>query len=559
MISEMDIRNNQIDDPPETEASSTTSLAAKKNVAIQYLQNRSIPFLDTNHADWATETTAYNIRLPATPCLVVYAQTAQQVQDVVACGVAAALKISARCGGHSYASLGLGGDHDHLVVDLTRMNSITIDPHTNIATIGAGARLGHIATTLYHEGGGRRAISHGSCPAVGLSGHLLHGGYGWASHNKGLALDWMVGADVVLANGTRVACSQSENADLFWALRGAGSNFGIVTSYRLDTFAAPRQSVPYHVALDWQTEEQKLDGVRALVEFARTIPTELNMRCTYKSNLYSSPILPTHSLTKPVVFCIFGPKRENGVKGQVSMKLVAMRKVITEIIYLNLVSAHSGGGHSFDGVYYGSVDDLSSTLAPLLHKTGGTLDAKPGTWIEGLEYYAERNSLEVPQPYNDHGNFYATSLTLKDLSGDSLANFIRYWHTTALEFPQGGWFLQVDLHGGPTSSVSAVDNTATAYAHRDKAFLIQFYHYVDNGKPYPPEGISLLKGWIKATAEPLRERDWGMYINYVDSELDRNTAERLYYGDNLERLKMLKHRYDPTEVFYYPQSIAPSR
>lgn len=223
------------------------------------------------------------------------------------------------------------------------------------------------------------------------------------------------------------------------------------------------------------------------------------------------------------------------------------------------MGAFVSGGHSFEGVYYGSAEDLATILAPLLKKTGGILAAKEGTWLHGLEYYAERNSLVIPDPYIEHGNFYATNLTLQDLAGESLNNFVLYWHTKAIDFHPGGWFFQLDLHGGPTSSISSVPNSSTAYAHRDKRFLIQLYHYADNEKPYPLEAISLLKAWIKTTTKPLQNGEWGMYINYVDSEVDQGTAEKLYYGENLQRLRELKKRYDPTQVFYYPQSISPAK
>lgn len=264
----------------------TCAVASKKTAAIRYLQRLSIPFIDEASTEWSDETTAYNLRLPAVPLLIVYANTPKQVQDAVACGVQAGLKVSARCGNHSYTSLGLGGEDDHLVVDLTPMNSVNVDDKTNIATVEAGARLGHVAHELLRQGG--RAIAHGSCPGVGIAGHMLHGGYGWASHNKGLALDWMIGAHVVLANGTRVHCSAIENSDLFWALRGAGSNFGIVTSFELNTFEAPLISTPFKVPLSWHTEKEKAEGVRTLVEFARIAPAELNMRRTY--NPCTSPV-----------------------------------------------------------------------------------------------------------------------------------------------------------------------------------------------------------------------------------------------------------------------------
>lgn len=174
------------------------------------------------------------------------------------------------------------------MVDLTHMNSVTVDKNTKIATVEAGARLGHVASELLRQGG--RAIAHGSCPGVGIAGHILHGGYGWASHNKGLTLDLMLGAHIVLANGTHVHCSAAENADLFWAIRGAGSNFGIVTSFELKTFETPIISTPFKVPLDWYTENEKIEGVKALVQFARTMPAELNMRCAYDLTPYQTTV-----------------------------------------------------------------------------------------------------------------------------------------------------------------------------------------------------------------------------------------------------------------------------
>jgi hypothetical protein len=217
---------------------------------------------------------------------------------------------------------------------------------------------------------------------------------------------------------------------------------------------------------------------------------------------------------------------------------------------------HDSGDHGLDGVYYGHMRELHKILGPLFEKSGGALSAQPGTWIQGLEYYAERNSL-TPST-NEHGNFYATSLTLKDLRDEALINFVRYWHHTAIPFNTGGWFVQLDIHGGSNSAVSGVPNSATAYAHRDKLFLIQFYHFGGEDL-YPSAGIDIMRGWIQVTTDTLQEDDHGMYINYGDSEVDRGTAQNLYWGGNLERLRLLKERFDPTELFYYPQSIEPRK
>lgn len=282
----------------DTIKSTSTPAISRKIKAIQLLNNLNLKIVDEKHPDWAVESTAYNLRIPVIPAIVVYVDTAKQVQETVTIAVSSGLKVNARCGGHSYASLGQGGEDGHLIIDLTKINRVVVDADTQIATVGAGARLGHLALQLYQQGG--RAIAHGSCPGVGISGHILHGGYGWISHNRGLALDWLVGADIVLANGTQVHCSKTNSPDLFWALRGAGSNFGIVTSYELETFPAPVISTPFKVPLKWHTEQQKIDGVKALVDFARTAPAELNMRC--ECNYTPPPQAPLcrcrHTLSK---------------------------------------------------------------------------------------------------------------------------------------------------------------------------------------------------------------------------------------------------------------------
>ena len=120
------------------------------------------------------------------------------------------------------------------------------------------------------------------------------------------------------------------------------------------------------------------------------------------------------------------------------------------------------------------------------------------------------------------------------------------------------WWLQMDMHGGKNSAISAVALNATAYAHRDKLFLIQFYDRVGDGDTYPSDGFSFLNGWVDTTTQPLKQDDWGMYINYADGRLNRTQAQQVYWGANLGRLRQIKRRYDPTDLFYYPLAIAPA-
>ena len=138
------------------------------------------------------------------------------------------LAFAARCGGHSYGGYSLS---DGIVIDVSAMATVRTGAGT--ATIGAGARVIDVAAGLAAVGA---VIPVGTCATVGISGLTLGGGQGVVGRRFGLTCDSLQAATVVLADGRIVTCDASKDADLFWALRGAGGgNLGVVTSF---TFAS---------------------------------------------------------------------------------------------------------------------------------------------------------------------------------------------------------------------------------------------------------------------------------------------------------------------------------
>lgn len=126
------------------------------------LASAGVPYETGSNSTWTTDILPFNRRLPYTPAAIAIPTTIKHIQSAVSCGAKLGLKVSPKGGGHSYASFGLGGENGHLVLEMERMNSVTVDASTNIATVGAGARLGHVAIQLFEQS--RRAISHGTCP-----------------------------------------------------------------------------------------------------------------------------------------------------------------------------------------------------------------------------------------------------------------------------------------------------------------------------------------------------------------------------------------------------------
>lgn len=174
----------------------------------------------------------------------------------------------------------MGGEDGHLVIDLRYFDNIELDTTTGLATIGPGARLGNLALGLYEQGG--KAIAHGVCPGVGVGGHVLHGGQGYSSHTYGLALDFIESAEIVLADSSLVTASETENTDLFWAIRGAGMSYGVITSFQFRTFTPPEENVMFYYPYIWN-RVQATPGWNAFQDYCAgktlpQIPLGLNIR-----------------------------------------------------------------------------------------------------------------------------------------------------------------------------------------------------------------------------------------------------------------------------------------
>ncbi len=240
----------------------------------------------------------YNAMIDKRPALVVQCRDVADVQAAIAYARANELDIAVRGAGHNGA--GFGTADDALVIDLSPMRWVRVDPDARTAQIGGGCQLGDVDHATHAFG---LAAPMGIISTTGV-GLILGGGVGHLTRKYGLASDHVVSADVVLADGSFVHASENENPDLLWAIRGGGGNFGVVTAL---TLALHEQSTVVAGPIIWPLE-QAAEVLAWYREFMPAQPDELNGFFAFLSIPPGPPFPEELHLQKvaAVVWCFSG-------------------------------------------------------------------------------------------------------------------------------------------------------------------------------------------------------------------------------------------------------------
>lgn len=247
----------------------------------------------------------YNVMIDRRPAVIVRCVDVAGVQTAVNCAREFDLPLAVRGGGHSGSGLGTwdGG----LVIDLSRMRGIRVDPDNRTVQAEGGCTLGDIDRATHPYG---LATPTGINSTTGIGGLALGGGMGHLTRRYGLTIDNLLSVDMVLADGSFVTANAAQNADLFWAVRGGGGNFGVVTTFQLKLY--PVSSViagPTVWSLDMAAE-----AMRFYRDFISQAPENLNgIFAIY--TVPPGPPFPEHLHLKKVcgvVWCYSGPEEQAG-------------------------------------------------------------------------------------------------------------------------------------------------------------------------------------------------------------------------------------------------------
>jgi len=435
------------------------------------------------------------------PAAIAYCVSPVDVQTCLAFAQRFGVPLAPRAGGHSYAGY---STTTGLVVDVTRMSTVAVNPGNGTVKVGAGARLIDIYAALSQYG---FALPGGSCPTVGIAGLTLGGGVGVLGRKFGLTSDNLLAAQIVVADGRVLTCDANHYPDLFWALRGGGGgNFGIVTSFTFRVHSIASLSL-FTLRWSWSSAAAVVD---AWQRWAPSAPDELWSNCVLQAS------------RDPNVY----PIVEVG------------------------------------GVYVGDVGPLSSLLSQLT----GQINAAPiSRYVSGAGllqtmldeagcsdktvsecHLSSQNpqGLLIRAAYSSKSDYFTRLLPRQGI--DNMVNAVaRSQFTSTLG--QGG--IGLDAFGG---AINRVAPGATAFVHRNALFSAQ---YTANWRGSDPASIvAANRTWLSETWQAMRPYASGAaYQNYIDPDL--SNWQQAYYGANLPRLQKVKAAYDPGDLFHFGQSI----
>jgi UDP-N-acetylenolpyruvoylglucosamine reductase len=300
-------------DPARRDASSMTTVTSPTGKRIR-LDQRAVAELGTTFRGelvgpgdpgYETHRRVWNGSIDRHPALIARCAGVADVIDALRFARRAGLTVAVRGGGHSFP--GLSVCDDGLVIDLSLMKGVRVDLANRTVRAQAGVRLGELDRETQAFG---LAVPAGIVTHTGLAGLTLGGGIGWLMRKYGLTIDQLLSVDLISADGELIKASATENSDLFWGLRGAGGNFGVVTEFefRLNPVGPEVLAGP----IIWPME-RSAEVLRVYRDWITDVPDELTTIVVHRK-APPLPVLPPELHGRPIVtvICCYAGPVEDG-------------------------------------------------------------------------------------------------------------------------------------------------------------------------------------------------------------------------------------------------------
>ncbi len=437
------------------------------------------PVLDPSHPSYEEARRVHNGLIDRRPALIARCQGTSDVVDAVAFAREHDLEVSVRGGGHNVAGRSVtdGG----LMVDLSAMKGIHVDAEARTVRAQAGVTWGELNKETHHFG---LATTGGVVSTTGIAGLTLGGGLGFLMGKHGLTVDNLVSAEVVLADGRVATASEESEPDLFWAIRGGGGNFGVVTSfqYRLHPVGMVTAGLvahPYERAVE-------------VLSFYRDLTQDLPDEVVAFGGLVHAP----DGSGEKLAAIVFHDCRPPGTDDAVVNAVKAFGPPVLDVIQ---PMPYPAANEMLDGGY-----------------PKGALNYWKANFLQSLPDDALQVMVEC----------------FKEAPSPMDALLLEHFHGEVIRVPV----------------------EATAYPHRREG-----YNFVCASEWMDPGMTESCKAWARQTYEAMAPfYASAQYVNYLGDDV---SAEQLAtaYGPNLPRLRELKGRYDPENIFHLNHNIPVTR
>ncbi|GLA17566.1 hypothetical protein AnigIFM62618_004708 [Aspergillus niger] len=414
--------------------------------------------------------------------------TVKDIQNIVTLAASNKIPFLATAGGHG-ATITYVNCTNGIEIDISNFNTVSIDASNNTMTVGGAVRFEDIIPPLYEA---RKELPTGTAPCVGLVGATIGGGIGNLQGLHGLILDSLLSVELVTPSGDVLIVSTSENADLFWAIRGAGANFGIITSATYKIYNATNNGLAMSANYLFPASENR-SVWEIFQSFDETLPPELSLTA------YSGFNQTTQEMELIVNAIYYGPKEE-GVSYLTNF--TALNATETNLMMVAWPNVTSSMAFGADG-------DACTTGSYL------------NTWGLGL---AETNI-------------------------DTYTTFFNELQAFSQAHPDYSGIFVVDRYSSAAAAAVPANSTSYGYGYRN----INSHLLFENS--YPSDN-STLDNAVNSFMRSIRSQfqrtsgfsEMEIYLNYAHGD---EGADVWYSPQHLPKLSQLKSKWDPDELFSF--------
>jgi FAD/FMN-containing dehydrogenase len=462
----------------------------RQRIAEQLAGRFTGEIIGPDHPGYASARLVWNSMIDKRPGLILRCTSTADVVAAVDVARINGIPPSVRCGGHNVAGKALsdGG----LTIDLSGLRGVTVDSERKLVHVGGGCRLGDVDAATSRHG---LIVPAGIMSETGVAGLALGGGIGWFSRKHGLTCDQFVSLEVVLASGEVIEVSAGQHPDLFWALRGGGGNFGVVTRF---TFRAYDFGSTMRIGVSLYEPTAAATALREYASIVPTLPRTVGWHAALKHDMPPLPFVPP--------------------------ELTGKRLVMFISMWLD-----------------DAEDPAGAELIERLCDVG-----RPCVKATTVLPFAAGVQKVIDKEFEDGHRYYTKEAHVEELADEAIDLLVDFWK----DMPMEGEVEIIGLGG----AIGDVPEAGSAFSNRGYPLWLNFAMRWDD----PASDAEYIARTRKIVADLAPWVGNGIYVNMLNfDEMDR-IVEAFGGPEKYARLGRVKAAYDPANLFRMNYNITPA-